>query len=168
MQLSPEDMRFAMNDARERHKALVDLIGRIDQQALSMLQLYVTLAGAALTGAGVIFLSPQQPTYPHAVGVGLTTFSVLLIVGTAFCVAAIWTASVNLPGRDAEFWLWAAEDGVTAEMVYSRYLSNLAERGSLNRALNVRMSNLMSAAKIAGMAAPLVGFFVGAIASQPI
>lgn len=167
MSLSAEDLRFAINDARERQRATVDLIGKIDQQALSLLQLYVTLAGAALTGAGAVLLS-AQPTYPPALGIGLIAFSVPIIVGAVFCVVTIWPGRVSLPGRDPDFWLWANGDSVGAEIAYVAYLKQLEPKNQINIALNKRVSNWMLAAKISGIAAPLIGFLVGAIASQPI
>ncbi|MBR0752513.1 hypothetical protein JQ604_09970 [Bradyrhizobium jicamae] len=167
MPLSVEDLRFAVNDARERHKATVDLIGRIDQQALSLLQLYVTLAGAALSGAGVILLSAQSG-YPRALGFGLIGFAAPLVFGAVLCVATIWPAAVNLPGRDPDFWLWATHDGVQAQDVYRSYLEALAPKAKQNVELNLRMSRLMLVAKIAGIAAPLLGAFGAAIAMRSI
>ncbi|WP_027523332.1 hypothetical protein [Bradyrhizobium sp. Ec3.3] len=167
MALTTDDMRFALNDARERHKATVDLITGMDRQALSFLQLYVTLAGAALSGAGVILLSTAA-AYPRALGAGLLAFAAPLVIGAIVCIITIWPANISPPGRDPDFWQWADREDVTAEMAYRAYLANLAVKVKQNELLNIRVSNWMLAAKIAGIAAPVLGFFVAAIASQPI
>lgn len=168
MASTPEEMRFAIADARERHKGTVELIANIDRQALSLLQLYVTLAGAALSAAGVILLGTASSAYPKALGIGMLGFAVPLVLGAVLCIATIWPADLNLPGRDPDFWIWADEHSTTAEASYRVYLQNLAVKAKKNAELNGRMSNLMLTAKIAGVAAPVLGFFAGVIATQPI
>lgn len=167
MPMTAEELRFAILDARERHKSAVETIASIDRQALSLLQLYVTLAAAALTGAGAILLNPAS-TYPHALGMGLTAFAVPLVTGTILCIVTIWPANISLPGRDPDFWQWADRPDIGAEVAYRAYLENLGVKVKQNEILNLRMSNWMLAAKIAGIAAPALGFFVAAVASQPI
>lgn len=162
MPLSPEEMRFALDDAKERHKATVELIAGIDRQALSFLQLYVTLSGAALSGAGVILLATHSP-YPRALGIGLLVFAIPIVAGAVLSMVTIWPADVNLPGRDPGFWQWA-DDQDAIHTVYKAYLSNLAVKAKQNTRLNARMSNLMLAAKMAGVAAPIVGLAAAAIA----
>jgi hypothetical protein len=167
MALSLDDMRFALNDARERHKATIDLIIGIDRQALSFLQLYVTLAGAALSGAGVILLSTTS-NYPRALGVGLLAFAAPLLIGAILCIITIWPAKISPPGRDPDFWQWADREDISTDVAYRAYLTNLTVKAKQNDLLNVRLSNWMLAAKTAGIAAPLLGFFAAGIASQMI
>lgn len=165
MPLSPEDMRFALNDARERHKATIDLITGIDRQALSFLQLYVTLSGAALSGAGVILLA-SAPAYPRALGIGLLAFAMPIVAGAVLSMITIWPGDINLPGRDPDFWQWANGDLVTTEHAYRQYLDNLAVKARQNMKLNARLSNLMLAAKMAGVAAPIIGLVAAGIAAR--
>jgi hypothetical protein len=54
MVLAPEEMRFALDDARRQHTAVVDPLAANDRQALGFLQLYVALAGGALSGGAAI------------------------------------------------------------------------------------------------------------------
>jgi hypothetical protein len=158
MALDTDDMRFALADARTRHEALIKIIADIDKQALSFLQQYVTLAGTALTGAGVILLTKAQPPpYPLALGWGLVGFAACLVIGSMFAMATIWTSPVNLPGRDPDFWQWADGHGVSVDSAYRAYLKNLAAKGAQNARLNERLSNLMTWSKLCGIAAPVVG-----------
>jgi hypothetical protein len=161
MPLLPEDMRFAINDARERHKATVELIAGIDRQALSFLQLYVTLSGAALSGAGFILLS-NMPNYPRALGYGLLAFAVPLVVGAVLSIITIWPRDINVPGRDPDFWIWANGDRITSDQVYRAYLDNLAVKVAQNTKLNTQQSRLMLWAKVAGVAAPIAGLLTAA------
>ncbi len=89
MALSSEDMRFAILDARERHKAQVDLMHANDRQALGILQLYVALAGASLSGAAVILLAGTN-SLPRPVGFGLAGFSITIILGTVLALLTMW------------------------------------------------------------------------------
>lgn len=159
MPLAPEDMRFALDDARRRHAAVVELLAANDRQALGFLQLYVALAGGALSGAAAIVLSTTN-TLPKALGYGLFGFAMPLILGTVFCMASIWPSNISLPGRKPDFWIWANE--VTAEDAYLAYLKNLAIKEAENSCLNMRLSRLMLWAKALGVAAPIVALITGA------
>lgn len=165
MTLAPDDMRFALNDARERHKATIDLICGIDRQALSFLQLYVTLSGAALSGAGVILLSSGS-SYPRALGIGLLAFAAPIVLGAVLSIITIWPRDINLPGRDPDFWQWANGDLVATEHAYRQYLDNLAVKAKQNISLNSRLSNLMLTAKIAGVTAPIAGLGAAFVAAR--
>lgn len=160
MALAPEDMRFALDDARRRHTAVVDLIAANDRQALGFLQLYVALAGGALSGGAAIALSSAN-TFPKALGYGLFGFAVPLILGAMFCMASIWPSDISLPGRKPDFWMWANE--VTGETAYLAYLENLAVKEAQNTRLNMRLSRLMLIAKAMGVAAPVVALIAGAV-----
>jgi hypothetical protein len=161
MTLATEDLRFALDDARRRHSAVVDLLAANDRQALGFLQLYVALAGGALSGAAAIVLSPAN-SFPKALGYGLFGFAGPLIFGAMFCMAAVWPSNINLPGRKPDFWIWANE--VSAEQAFLEYLNNLTAKEAQNSSLNFRLSRLMTYAKMLGVAAPIVGLAVGAAA----
>ncbi len=157
---SPEELRFALDDARRRHSAVVDLIAANDRQALGFLQLYVALAGGALSGATAIIFSVST-TLPRALGMGLLGFAASLVLGAVLCMAAVWPSDINLPGRKPDFWIWA--NGVSAEEAYFAYLKNLEVKERQNSKLNARLSKLMLGAKLLGVAAPIVGAIVGAV-----
>jgi hypothetical protein len=163
MTLATEDLRFALDDARRRHSAVVDLLAANDRQALGFLQLYVALAGGALSGGAAIVLSTTN-TLPKALGYGLLGFAAPVILGAMFCMAAVWPSKISLPGRKPDFWVWANE--VTAETAYLAYLENLAVKEAQNTRLNFRLSRLMTCAKALGVAAPIIALIAGA-ASLP-
>lgn len=165
MTLSTDHLQFAINDARQRHDAIVKTISTIDTQALSFLQLYVTLAGAALSGAGAILMTKVElATYPQPLGLGLAAFALPLIFGAMLAMATVWPADINLPGRNPDFWLWADEEGITADQAYRAYLQNLVDKNKQNDLLNKNMSARMMWAKICGVAAPIVGAAIGGTA----
>lgn len=155
MPMEPEDMRFAMNDVRERHKAVVTLLADNDKQALSFLQVYVALAGAAISGGAAIVL-PKSTEIPLQLGYGLLGFGVTLVIGAILCLAAVWPSDVNLPGRKADFWLWAMESD--PNLVFQRYLENLQQKEIQNSKLNARCAKLMMAAKCLGVLSPIIAF----------
>lgn len=159
MPLAPDDLKFAIDDARRRHSAVVEIIAGTDRQALGMLQLYVALAGGALSGGAAIVFSATS-SFPKILGYGLFGFAGPLILGAMFCMAALWPTTINLPGRKPDFWLWANE--VTAEEAYFAYLKNLEIKEEQNTRLNYRLSRLMLCAKGLGVAAPVFGLIVGA------
>jgi hypothetical protein len=151
-------MRFALDDARRRHSAVVDLIAANDRQALSFLQIYVAMAGGALSGAAAILLSASN-TLPRPLGFGLIGFALPVTIGAMLCMAAVWPSNISLPGRKPDFWIWANE--VTAETAYLAYLENLAIKEAQNTRLNLRLSRLMTIAKMLGVAAPIIAFIAG-------
>jgi hypothetical protein len=57
--LTHEQWRFAIEDARARHEAILTLIYATDRQAMSMLSLYVTL-GLATASVFVASIDPSQ------------------------------------------------------------------------------------------------------------
>src|SRR5690606_29655615 len=100
--LDTDQLQVALDDARARQTALLQLIYFTDQQAMSLLRLYVTIAVATATGAATGF-APNS-WIPMAASIGLTVVSIALLVGCYFCFQAMKTAELALPGRGADFW----------------------------------------------------------------
>jgi hypothetical protein len=163
MTLAIEDLRFAVTDVRQRHQNLVDLIQSGARQALGMLQLYIALAVASLSGSAVILLSNAN-TLPRPLGFGLGGFSVTIVAGAICTLVAMWPNRIRLAGRDPDFWQWADRDDITPDHVLRTYLAIMAENLEINRKLNRRMGAAMLSAKCAGVAAPLIGSACGATA----
>lgn len=157
--LDETDMRFAIDDARIRHRALIDLINGTSDQALKLLGMYVTLGLAAASG-GVAGLS-NATNIPAPVTIGLLCILIPLFVGSLFCFQTIKSAPVNLPGRDPEFWLWAARPDVKREMIFNAYLENLNEKVAANRKLNDETANALRNAKRCGVVSPIVAVLAG-------
>jgi hypothetical protein len=157
--LDDADMRFAIDDARVRQKAVIDLINGSSDQALRLLGFYITLGLAATSGA--IAGISATTSIPIAVAIALLSVLVPLVIGSYFCFQTIRPTSIALPGRDPEFWLWAHRSDVTRDVVFKAYLDNLNERMAANRRLNDNTSKALTRAKICGAVAPLVALLSG-------
>jgi len=152
-----------MDDLRARHQAVVDLIYFTDQQATALLQLYVTIALASGAGAITAFTGDQLLT--KAAGWGLLMALAPLAVGCHYCLRASSTAALNLPGRGAEFWLWASRDDVSETDALAAYLENLAAKQQANNQVNASTAGALRRAKQSGIAAAIVGVAAGLIAA---
>ncbi|MGJ5203626.1 hypothetical protein [Bradyrhizobium sp. HKCCYLR20261] len=161
MALDLDALKFAVDDARRRHAAVVELIMVSDRQAMGLLQLYVALAGAAGSAAATILYSASA-TFPPFVGWALVGFACPLAIGSFFCLKVMIGADIGLPGRKPDFWLWAHEEGVTSEEVYVTYLKELGPKEKQNTNLNYRLGNWLQWAKYCAAAAPLL---LGAVAA---
>lgn len=161
MTKTAEELRFALDDARRRHSAVVDLLASNDRQALSFLQLYVALAGGALSGGAAILFSTVT-SFPRPLGFGLFGFAAPVVIGAVFCMIAVWPSDINLPGRKADFWIWAND--VSSEEAYIAYLRNLAIKEAQNSDLNAKCGRFMLLAKLMGVAAPIAAIAACALA----
>ena len=158
--LEKDDWKFALEDARFRHNALMQLIYSGDNQALVLLRLFLTMSLAAAGGALSVFLDSWS--LPIEVAYSLSAASLLLLSAAIACTFAIMGEPVNLPGRGADFWLWAADKTVEREEVFQSYLRNLNEKHQVNRRRNDKQANALLAAKIGGLTALPVAVLVGA------
>ena len=156
--LSSEEWRFAIEDARARHEAIIALVYVGDQKALSLLSLYVTLGLAAASG----FVAGTQLTTPLKNVLMLSSLGAALTftLGAFFCLRALAPATINLPGRSADFWLWAAHPNVKSEEAYEEYLKTLKKKHPLNNALTDRTACALSIARRLGIAAPVVAIVI--------
>lgn len=162
--LTIEDLRFACDDARKRHTAVVDLITATDRQAMALLQVYLTIAIAVVSAATVIYFATPATPIPKVFFAVLIGLAVPTLCGVFCCILSMWPGDISLPGRDASFWLWAMEPGVEAEKAYREYLENLAKGHARNKALNAKASAWLERAKVCGALAPfcaLVALFIG-------
>jgi len=160
--LDEAGMRFAIDDARVRHKALADLIYFLDQQALRLLGLYVSV-GLAAAAAAITGFSSKSPI-THAAGLALGAASICLSVGCLFCFWTMKPAAMSLPGRDAQFWLWANNDSVPHTEMFEQYLKNLDAKTTANLELNENSAIAFGRAKLCGVLAPLAALGVGVVA----
>ena len=163
--LTKDELLFAIDDVRKQHDAAFKLIGDMNKEAMSFLQLYVTLAAAAFSGAAGVLLQASK-SYPAALGIGLVAFGVFTMLAAIHCLRALWPDKVSLPGRSAAFWLWANREDIDTNVAFVGYLEDMVGHAATNRSLNARMSETMRWAKSIGVAAPLVGAVAGLIAYQ--
>jgi hypothetical protein len=160
--LKDDELKFGAEDARSRHAALLQLIYFTDQQAMALLRLYVTLGLATASGALAGFVSQAVP---RVAAWGLLAGLVTLVAGSAFCFRVMMSSSVGLPGRGAEFWLWAEREAtVDFHHVLSEYLIQLEKTTAEDRELNKRNVAALRKAKLIGMTVPLTALLGAAAA----
>ena len=158
--LKREEKQFAIEDARVRHAALLQMLLFTDTQAMSLLRLYATLGVAAASGATAGFVGSFL-TVPDPFAFALFGAAAVFFVGCLFSLWAMRTANVSLPGRGAEFWLWATDPKVTFDHALDSYLKELAGKGDMNLAVNTRAAFHLRSAKRCGAWSPVVAFAFG-------
>ena len=126
--LEPDDIRFAVADARQRHAALVDLIHNGDRMALGLMQLFVAISSAAISGAAAIHFGIGSGPTPTPAGAPAWMMWVLLslggplAIGAALCLAALWPSQINLPGQQVNFWQWSMRPDITSAKAFETLL----------------------------------------------
>jgi hypothetical protein len=150
--LSADELKFAIEDARARHEADVALICFNDNQAMTLLGYYGTVGIAASSGAAAGLAGTI--TIPNAVTTALLGVAVALLIGSAFCVWAMRHADISLPGRAADFWIWAQRPEVTMDHACAEYLRDLDQKMRNNDKINVHGAAWLWRAKICGLVAP--------------
>lgn len=161
--LEPDQLKFAAEDARARHTALVQLIYFTEQQATSLLRLYITLAVAAASAAVAGWGGQSIISGPLTWGLGAA--AIVLIAASMQCYRAMAPAEIGLPGRGPEFWLWALnDDGVDYKHALTTYLRNLDETINKDRETNRRAGAALKWAKRIGIGAAPAAVIVGAAA----
>ncbi|MGQ3297719.1 hypothetical protein [Reyranella sp.] len=158
--ISGDLFKVGLDDARARHAAVVNLILFTDTQALGLLRLYIPLGIATASGAVASF--SVNPSIPKVVGVALGAATVCLILAAWLCFRAMATSKINLQGRGAEFWEWAANQ--SAGEVFRSYMRNLREKQVNNNDLNARTARMLRFAKICAIASPAVAAVAGGAA----
>jgi len=156
--------KIAFDDARARQASLIQMILFLDQQAMSLLRLYITLAIPAATAAVAGFAAPDS-LIPKPAAFALFAAVVFLFLGCVFCFQTMRYAPVTLVGRGADF--WAAVSRVyekDLDKALSRYLSDLEKSQVADRQTNLNASTSLGHARICGAAAPLASIIVGGFA----
>lgn len=163
--LTQDEVRFAIEDARTRHQSLIELAFAGDQKALSLLSLFVTLASALGTAFAVGLESKnlvvEALTFP-SLGA-----AIVFLIGAFFCLRVLAPADINLPGRTADFWLWASKPNVTFEHACEQYLDNLEKKHHINVKLTERTAKLLNYARLSAIGAPIVAILVATMTQMP-
>lgn len=162
MSLADTEFRTVLEDARARHAAVVALIYATDTQGIGLLRLYVTLGIACASGTAA-GLGPT-PLFERPLAWAFAAAAITVVVGAGFCLRCLRATRVNLPGRDADFWLWAIKSEVGRPDILIRYLENLSDKGAANLDRNAYSADALKWAKRCGIAAPVVALVVGAAA----
>lgn len=158
------DARIVIEDARHRHAGVVALILAMDARAMALLRLYVTIGLACAAGAVGVLLAPT-PSVPPPFGWALFAVVLVLAAGSYWCFAVMRTSPINIPGRKADFWLWATRQDITTAAALQAYLENLQIKNSQNDALNAEMTQTLNRAKLAGMLSPVAAVIAGFVAA---
>src|SRR4051812_44797217 len=103
--LDKVEFRTAIEDARARQSARIALIATNHAKAYALLRIYMTVGTATASGA-IALLTSQTPR--AALGWALFAATAVTVAGAAACLAAMRAGDIGLPGRDADFWQWAA------------------------------------------------------------
>lgn len=154
------DPRVIIEDVRLRHAGVVALIMAMDTRAMALLRVYVTIAVAAAAGSVGLLLSPT-PSLPAPVGWALLAVVICLGVGSYLCFRVMRTTPISIPGRKADFWLWALRPDVTVAIALQAYLDNVQLKSDQNDALNAQMTRTFNRAKLAGMLSPVAAVLAG-------
>ena len=125
-----------------------------------MIRLYLLGVIARAPGASA---PVGNSLFPIATSHSLIGAALVLFVGSYFCYLAMAPATVNMPGRGADFWLWANEERVTRENVFVTYLQTLKEKTAMNNGVNERGARALFHAKSAGIASPIIALVIGVI-----
>lgn len=160
--MSDEDLKFAIDDARCRHQALVSLILYTDQKAMAVFRLYVTI-GIAAAAAAVAGFFESDAILVFAKW-SLTAAALSLALGAYFCFLAMTRAFINLPGRGADFWNWAVQHQIPLQQAASAYLKELETKQAANRSLNENTASHLDTAVKLGIATPVIAAVVGLLA----
>lgn len=94
------------------------------------------------------------------------TSALLMTLGSYFCVRAMATAEVGLPGRRAEFWLWASDPAVTLDHALQTYLAQAKEVQDINHKVNAASGGALRIAKNMGIASVIAGAMVALVVWQ--
>lgn len=158
--LTLDQKQFAVADANARLVALIDLTKFNDQQAIGLLQFYVTLGVAAL---GAAFAGQAGvPIFGISGSVAAASFAVVILLGALQCHRAMIPGAVPFPGRDVEFWLTVRDnEGWSFEAALDAYLDEAKElRRSFREAHRVGAQRL-TLARRAAYVAPFIGLIAG-------
>lgn len=158
MKADNDIIKLALDDARARQTALVQLMYFTDQQALGLLRLYVTLGTASATAAVTGFSSNSW--LPVEGSAALLACTTTFLAGSYFCFRAMRTAEVTLPGRGADFWKDALFANFNQAEIVSQYLDGLISGQHRDKATNKTSASALRLAKWAGISTPLVAIIV--------
>ncbi|WAP67209.1 hypothetical protein [Jiella pelagia] len=151
-----DEKKFAIADANERLKALIDLTKFNDTQAMGLFRLYVTLGVTALGAAAAI--APAWGSAGWAAVVGLTLFGISILVGAIQCHRAMIPGDVPFPGRDAKWWM-AVRDSETwsFEAALDEYIDDAAIRRDKFLALHIAAAGRLTWARRFAYVSAMIG-----------
>lgn len=160
--LEKDELKIAVEDARARQAALVQLVYFIDTQAMNFLRTYITIQAGTVSAIAIAAGSSWSFKVP-LIG-SLLGLLVSTLIGSFYCFHTMRTVSITLPGRGPEFWKWGLDDEVPHDDVAVAYMDSLEETMTKNRAINEASSKALEKAKLFGMLSAFVGLGGGLVA----
>ena len=158
---SSSGLSLAVDDSRARNEALIGLIAMADQQAITLLGIYLSLGTATATGAAAGLIAGA--TY-SIVSAPLITTTATLFLGSVFCFLTMRRSTVSLPGREPAFWLWAIKyESISEREAVVAYLSALAKELEVNRKVNVTSARYLATARACGLGTPVAAAVAGVL-----
>ncbi|TQI72901.1 hypothetical protein FHT98_0621 [Bosea sp. AK1] len=144
------DLKNILDDIRARDAAILNLLLVTDQRSLALFRIYVTLA-AALASAAVASVvgEGKAPLAQNWVAHSASVAAIGLLIGCAYCLAAMKTAKIAFPGKGAEFWQWATGDVEEPDLIQAYLAQSLAGQSN-NFDVNTVASKALRMAKRLG------------------
>lgn len=159
-----QDLRFAIEDARVRHAALLELLYEIDRKALALLQLSITLA---LAFASIFVTGLQFPEFlAREFLLGSLATSIGFWFAAYLCTRVFDPENIAFPGQGSEFWLWAANRKKANFLeVANEYLKRSEKAHLMNRDVNEKTVVKFRRAKNMFIGSPLIGLITVVISA---
>ena len=157
--MDKDEIRFALEDARLRQNALLDLIYFNERQALGMLRLYAVLGPVLGAGAYQSFL-----TEVYAIAWAALAATVVFVIGSILCLNAMSHTKITLPGRYADFWHDVmTKDSLNFEGAANHYLQELSAAQASQKEFNRKSAISLAQAKWTIVLAPLAAIVAALI-----
>lgn len=161
--LDKDELKIAVEDARARQVALVQLLYFIDTQAMNFLRTYITIEAAAVSA--IVAASASNWSFKAELIAAALGMLLALIAGSYYCFYTMRTVNITLPGRGPDFWIWGLDRAVPHDDVALEYMTALQETMQKNRAINEKSSRSLERAKLSGVLSPFVALGFGLVAA---
>lgn len=152
--------KLAIDDARQRHKALIDLVLSTDRQAMTLFSFCGSICAAS--GSGMVAIAFGSSNVPSSAGVVLLVICVGFAIAATLCLQVMKLAPIFLPGRDPDFWEWAIDNNMDGAEIAKAYLASIAKRIEENRSVNRAMAMNLNRARQMVLGTCLAAPFSGA------
>ncbi|MDP3410179.1 hypothetical protein [Bosea sp. (in: a-proteobacteria)] len=129
--------KFALDDVRQRQKAILDLVYAIDRQAMTLLGFSVTLSVATGSGAfiigGKVFIEGDHRPFMVSAFFALMTLAVGFIAVACWCLAVMKSRNLDFAGRNSTFWLQVFREGWDEAWLIQEYLNQVATTDKITK-----------------------------------
>jgi hypothetical protein len=137
--------KIALDDVRNRHKSLLDILIATDRQSMSMLS-WTSSFSAAACAAFVSTIITDTYKYP-AIQSSLLVLFIGFMSASYFAIDAMQVAKIGLPGRLGKYWKWAIEHNISIKETVIKYLEQAEQAHDLTAQTNNRAAKKLFYAK---------------------